>query len=175
MPQNIPLPSPAAGRPELVVIAKSSAGLRASGAGIAADAGAAPQAAGLQARLAARGAVMRPLFGLSEDRLQAQRADVIEGRPNAETATADVPDLSVFYQVEAEGDLEALAEELRADPTIDAAYVKPAGEPPQGPGMALARGINDMQPAADDAPPATPNFFGRQGYLGAAPAGIDAQ
>jgi hypothetical protein len=173
--QNPPLPSPAAGRPELVVIARSSAGLRASGAGIvAAEAGAAPQAAGLQARLAARGAVMRPLFGLSEDRLQAQRGQVVEGRPNAETAAAEVPDLSVFYQVEAEGDLEALAEELRADPLIDAAYVKPAGEPPQGPGMALAHGINDMQPAAEDAPPATPNFVSRQGYLGPAPAGVDA-
>src|SRR5262245_15614959 len=104
-PQNPPLPSPAASRPELVVIAKSSAGLRASGARIAAaDAGAVPQAAGLEARLAARGAVMRPLFGLSEDRLRAQRAEVVEGRPTAEGA-ADVPDLSVFYQVEAEGDL----------------------------------------------------------------------
>jgi hypothetical protein len=44
--------------------------------------------------------------------------------------------------------------------------VKPAGEPPE---------LNDMAPAAEDAPPTTPDFVGNQLYLEAAPGGVDAR
>jgi hypothetical protein len=65
-----------------------------------------------------------------------------------------------------EAQLEDLAEQLRRQDAIEAAYVKPAAEPP---------GINDELPAdANEAPPATPDFVGSQVYLGPAPAGIEA-
>jgi hypothetical protein len=59
---------------------------------------------------------------------------------------------------------------------VDAAYVKPAGETP-APVMdaAAATPLNDMLPDPGDAPPVTPDFNGRQGYLDAAPGGIDAR
>ena len=40
--------------------------------------------------------------------------------------------------------------------------------------MSIER-LNDMAPDGNDAPPATPNFTLRQGYLDAAPGGIDAR
>ena len=152
---------------------KSDAGLRATAAGVTSAAGA--NTASLVARLAARGAVMRPLFGLSEDRLLERRAAIAAAQPEAERVVREVPNLSVFYRVEApESELEPLAEELRANPLVEAAYVKPAGSPPT---MVVdpQEKINDMQPAAGDAPPATPDFVARQGYLAQAPGGIDAQ
>jgi hypothetical protein len=61
---------PGGDRPELVVIAKPEAGLRATTAGpvSATDA----DTSSLAATLAAHGAAIRPLFGLTEDRLRAQ-------------------------------------------------------------------------------------------------------
>ena len=41
------------------------------------------------------------------------------------------------------------------------------------PQQEAAMGINNMSPLADEAPPATPNFVSRQGYLNASPEGID--
>jgi hypothetical protein len=170
-----PVASSTAGQDELVVIARGDAGVRVGFQGVSASAPA--DGAGLQARLSARGAVLQPLFGLSEDRLRGQLEFIAAAAAAEGTPAVEVPDLSLFYRVEASGYLEALAEELRADPLIEAAYVKPAGEPPQGPGTApdLQRGINEMQPLQEDAPPATPNFIASQGYLGQAPAGVDAQ
>ncbi len=160
------------GRPELVVIAKSDAALRARTAGVASAAGADTTA--LEARLAIHGATMRPLFGLTEERLRTQLDAVAAASPDAAGAAAALPDLTAFYRVEAPADqLEELAERLRTDPLIEAAYVKPAGEPPEM--TIVPRGaINDMQPDAADAPPATPSYMVRQGYLGPAPGGVDA-
>jgi Subtilase family/FG-GAP-like repeat len=172
LPQ-VPTPEPARGKPELVVIARAEAGLRARSTGVASVGGA--DTASLESRLAARGAVLRPLFGLSEDRLRSQM-DAVAGSAAAASGVPEaVPDLTLFYRVEApEESLEQLAEELRADPLVEAAYVKPPGEPPE---MTIVPwgNINDMQPDVADAPPATPNFVARQGYLAAAPTGIDAQ
>jgi hypothetical protein len=63
--------------------------------------------------------------------------------------------------------LDALAGKLRSLDTVEAAYVKPAAE--------LPKGINDMTSAPEEAPPATPDFTPRQGYLDPAPGGIDAR
>jgi subtilisin family serine protease len=58
-----------------------------------------------------------------------------------------------------------IAAAFRKTGLVEAAYVKPAAEPP----------INRMQPAAAPAPAAgTPKFSSRQDYLNAAPGGIDA-
>jgi hypothetical protein len=155
------------------VIARAEAGLRARSTGVGSVGGA--DTASLESRLAARGAVLRPLFGLSEDRLRSQMDAVASSAAAASDVPEAVPDLTLFYRVEAPGEsLEQLAEELRADPLVEAAYVKPPGEPPE---MTIvpSGNINDMQPDVADAPPATPNFVARQGYLAAAPGGIDAQ
>src|SRR5207237_5728701 len=58
------------------------------------------------------------------------------------------------------------AEKLRRVPEVEAAYVKPKGEPPE---------LNDMQPSAEQPPATTPDFTARQIYLNSAPAGIDAR
>jgi hypothetical protein len=146
---------------ELVVIARSAETRAAGRRGRAAAA--AP--AGLESvgrLLEAEGAALTPLFGLSGERLRlaAAAAPAVGGVP--------APDLSIYYRVEApEERLDGLAERLRSEPAVAAAYVKPPAELP-------AR-LNDMAPAAVEAPPATADFTARQGYLDAAPGGIDAR
>jgi hypothetical protein len=93
-------------------------------------------------------------------------------------------DMSRCYHVEAaEGRLDSLAEELGALPGVAAAYVKPAVELAKAQAAPRAKvvtekaeplALNDMRPRADEAP-VTADFTSRQGYLGAAPAGVDAQ
>jgi hypothetical protein len=112
--------------------------------------------------LAAEGVTLQPLFGVREERLQAEAASLV-----AETG-AEVPDLSVYYRVEAPDDrLEQLAERLRQLDAVEAAYVKPPAEPAQ-------MRLNDMAPRMEEPPAHTPDFTARQGYLGPAPTGIDA-
>ncbi|MFD6270468.1 S8 family peptidase [Nocardia asteroides] len=86
----------------------------------------------------------------------------------AETSQAPVAgDYLGYYTVRGVmGDPGELADRLRRDDTVAAAYVKPAAEPPLAP---LAENA-----VAPDAPAVTPNYRDRQGYLDAAPAGIDA-
>jgi hypothetical protein len=143
---------------ELIVVAKASAGLRVrrGGSEIASLGGA--NVRGLTNTLSS-GVRFVPLFG-SEDRVMARAAVV------AAEAGRGGPDLSVFYKVEAPAErLSSLARELMQHDTVEAAYVKPAAEPPV---------LNDVPPDPDDAPPVTPDFTAGQVYLGAAPAGIEA-
>ena len=105
---------------------------------------------------------LRPLFGVGEERLQARASSLA-----AETGE-HVPDLSVYYHVEApEERIDKVAKRLLQVDGIEAAYVKPPSEPAQ-------LKLNDMTPRAES-PPATPDFTARQGYLDAAPGGIDAR
>ncbi len=144
---------------ELIVVARPAAALRVRGGGAEIRSLGGADVRGLSGTLSS-GVRLVPLFG-SEDRVMARAAAVA-----AETGRSG-PDLSVFYRVEAPASrLAALAEELRTHDTIEAAYVKPAAEPPI---------VNDIPPDAADAPPVTPNFVASQVYLGAAPAGIEAQ
>ena len=143
---------------ELIVVARAEAGLRArrGGAEMSSRSGA---ALGGIRRVLETGVRLVPLFG-SEDRVVARAAEV------ASVTGTTGPDLSVFYKVDAPASqLASLAERLRKDDAIAAAYVKPAAEPPA---------LNDMPPDPNDAPPATPDFVASQVYLGAAPAGIEA-
>ncbi|MEP6648476.1 MAG: S8 family serine peptidase, partial [Lapillicoccus sp.] len=146
------------GEPELIVIADPAAALRIGVGGVESGGGADTRALN---RVASRAAVtLRPLFG-PEERVR------LEARRLAPSAIGPVPDLSVYYYVEAPAaDLVDLAEELAASEGVQAAYVKPAGEPPV---------LNDMEPAAQDAPPTTPDYIGNQLYLEAAPGGVDAR
>lgn len=162
-------PAPAAGGPrELIVIAREQAGLRARAAGLASVTGV--DVSALDALLQANGARLTPLFGASEERVQAAS--------DAQGSARSAAPAHVFYHVEAPDDrLDALAEELRKHEAVEAAYVKPAGEPPNLAALAedADMGINTMLPMPEDAPPTTPDFTARQIYLDAAPAGIDAR
>lgn len=167
------------GERELIMIAAASAGLRSGPDGLASTGGA--DVRGLGALLESAGAVMRPLFGVSEEQV---RRDVERAAP---AAGAPMPDLSVYYRVEApDAQLDELALQLQSQPAVEAAYVKPPAElamatvrPGIG-GIEIADvradlGINDMAALPDDVPSATPNYTARQGYLDAAPAGVDAR
>jgi hypothetical protein len=118
---------PAEGFPggrELIVIAKSETGLRARPEEIASVTGA--DVDPLRDLLASEGATLQPLFGVSEERLHAEAARVDA------TGAEEVPDLSVYYQVQAPDErLDDLAESLRQMDGIEAAYVKPPAEPAQ--------------------------------------------
>jgi len=84
--------------------------------------------------------------------------------------TAEMPDLHLFYSVEApEKELDDLAGRLASLPTIAGAYVTPAPQPAGADTGAVAyveeEAVNSMAPAAAEAPPTTQDFTGRQGYL----------
>ena len=148
------------GRRELIVIAHEHAGLRAGAEGVASATGF--DVSDLNALLDAHGAKLQPLFGPSEERVLAAAA----GQP-----VGPGPGYHLFYHVEAPDErLDALAEELLKNDTVESAYVKPAAEAPVLPFEQL--GVEARGP---DAPPASPNFTGRQGYLDPAPGGIDAR
>ncbi|MGZ9123850.1 MAG: S8 family peptidase [Candidatus Binatia bacterium] len=105
--------------------------------------------------LEAYGASIRPLFGRAGTGVAAR----------VSTAPAD-SELGQYFKVEAADDqLDELAEQLRQQPGVTAAYIKPPAEPPV---------LNDMLPRSAEAAPLTVDFSSRQGYLQAAPAGIDA-
>lgn len=134
----------------------------------------------------------RPLFG-PPDRLRMMAMDSPSGpgisAPDVESLVAE---MARCYHVEAPDDrLDELAEELNETTAIEAAYVKPApalatvtssSRRPRATKTAnkknqtvTADQINDMMPTGSEAPPVSPDFVSRQGYLDAAPAGIDAR
>lgn len=144
--------------PELIVLAHADAGLHVTGDAVAS---ARVEIGPLQQILEDAGAGIRPLFGMTEDRVKE------ELKMLAPSALVDIPDLSVFYHVDAPAErLEDLAAALLENEAIEAAYVKPPSEPPQL--------LNDIAPAAEAPPITTPDFLPRQGYLDSAPDGIDA-
>ncbi len=157
--------APARGSRELIVIAHENAGLRAGNQGVSSATGF--DIGTLRSVLDEHGATLTPLFGAGGERMQAQGAQ----RPDL---AGPAPHL--FFHVDAPDEqLDALAEELLKHDAVEAAYVKPAGEPPALALVDADRRLNDMAPLEGDAPPATPDFTPRQAYLDAAPGGIDAR
>lgn len=144
---------------ELILVASPEAGLRARGTTVAsAEADAAP----LERLLVSEGISVRPLFGHDEERVRLATASVQEERG------VEVPELSVYYRVRApEERLEEVAAALREQEVVEAAYVKPP--------VAPAVYLNEMPAVPIAAPSVTPDFGARQGYLDAAPVGIDAR
>ena len=140
--------------PELIVIARQEAGVRATAAGPRSATGA--EVAGLANVFSAAGATLRPLFGASEERLAP--APALRRGPGEE-----LPNLAVYYRVVApEERLDELAEALREQESVEAASVKPPAE--------LLR-LNDMLPR-EESPPITPDLTSRQGYLASAPGAL---
>jgi Subtilase family len=144
---------------ELIVVMKAEVAVRARAEGVASAAGV---NVGLLASVLTRAnAALRPLFGASEERIRYETSNIVAA------AGIQIPDLSVYYRAEAPDDqLDALAGELARLDVVLGAYVKPPAEPAR---------INDMAPALEEAPPATPDFVARQGYLDSGPGGIDAR
>jgi hypothetical protein len=167
--------------PELIVIAKRDVALRARPDGVASASGS--DVSGLSGLLADEDLRLEPLFGANEESIQRQTASLA---PAAELGES--PDLSVYYRVSAPPErLEELALQFAEMDEIDGAYVQPISAPP-----AVAVGteeqtiivsadevkierLNDMEPSGEEAPPVSPDFTVRQGYLDAAPTGIDAR
>ena len=156
---------------ELIVIAKPEAQLRATGPSVVSKAGVDTNS--LNELLSSENATLELLFGTNEDRLEQEVAT------SAATTEDSAMNSSVYYCVQADDEkLDNLATRLLEQDTIEAAYVKPAAELAV---MTIERSqtqqpdvsINAMSPLADEAPPVTPNFVSRQGYLNAAPTGID--
>jgi len=154
---------------EVIVMSKPSADLHASPSGIRG----APNAKtdGLAKLLKSAKCTMEPLFGENEARVRASMsASILQ-------ATPDSPDPATFYSIK--GDIKStkkLLQDLLNEPSIEAAYLKPGGEPPVY-RDALDEGEGRMAPRGDpdSAPALTPDFTARQIYLNAAPAGIDAR
>jgi hypothetical protein len=152
---------------ELIVVARADAQLRANREGVASATG--MDVAPLESWLQSEGVNLRPLFGLSETRMQDQTASL------AASTGADIPNMSVYYQIDAPDErLDVLAANLVDMDVVEAAYVKPRGEPPIAT-VVTEEALNTMLPRGDEPPAATPDFTARQIYLDAAPAGIDAR
>lgn len=144
---------------EVVVMMRPETALRASSGRFASLAG--EKVDTIEQALGKASAFIEPLFGTTEERIQAETLAA------AEEAQADLEDLSVFYKVTVDPErIQELTEELAEQEMVEAAYAKPGAEPPM---------LNDMAPAEEDAPPVTPDFSARQGYLDAAPTGVDAR
>ena len=144
---------------ELIVVAEPDVRLRATADGVSSEADA--DIGPLAALLVDEDIALEPLFGVSEDRLERQAA-LLSAR-----AEQPVPDMTRYYRVRAPDErLDDLAPTLAQLATVSAAYVKPAPEP----AAVLQAGTRSTQVA----PPATADFTARQGYLRAAPEGVDA-
>lgn len=160
---------------ELIIVAQRDIGMRARHEGVASMAGA--DLSDMDKLLHDASAVCHPLFGESEERVLEEMAAM----PSAEGPETALPDLSLYYRVDAPADrLDDLCDKLKAMSGVEAAYVKPPAYPSAETVTAdelpllEEEEINTMAPAEAEAPPATPNFTPLQGYLGPAPAGIDA-
>jgi len=149
---------------ELVAVSKPRTMLRSQPSGLRSMAGLATDKA--DKKLKKYEAVMRPLFGASEERVAASMAALSPGEG------APLEDLSLYYRVEAPGkNLEKLQKDLLDEDLFDAVYIKPPVDIPQR----SVEAINAMVAAPDEPPSATPDFSARQLYLDPAPVGVDAR
>ena len=106
---------------------------------------------------------LRPLFGLSEDRI-ARRAAIVE----AASPEAGPLDMALYYKVLAPADkLDGILRAISQESTVEAGYVKPPTYPPYW--------ATEAASSPADAPPDTSDFTSRQLYLDQSPGGIDAR
>lgn len=146
---------------ELVVVARPEIRLRADGRNVRSEAGA--DTSRLTAFLTEHEITLEPLFGASENRLQAALAALpVPPEPQA-------PDLSLFYRVRgAELREEELVGGLAGLPELSGAYAKQSALPAAAPAPSMTGTDGDSRSTSR----ATPSFLERQGYLGHAPEGL---
>jgi hypothetical protein len=164
------------GRRELIVVGTPDAELRITPTEARSLTGA--DLGPLASVAAAPEVTIRPLFGPSEERVRASTGGPTgaDAEPGTEANAELAAEMARFYHVDAPDDrLDELAAELQQSPAVEGAYVKPPTDLAVATAGELAERLNDMAPSGPDAPPATPDFTGRQGYLDAAPGGVDAR
>jgi hypothetical protein len=151
---------------ELVIMVDPASGFRTGAAGVPTAPGA--DLTGLTNVLRDQGATIRPMFGRDDGELHAAVARVPVAHAPA------VSELANFYRVTAPDErLDAILETVRRISVAKAAYIKPVVELPV---MMPAVKIPPIPAPAVPAPPGvSPDFSGLQGYLDAAPSGIDAR
>lgn len=84
-------------------------------------------------------------------------------------------ELLSFFTVTSSEDPEGLAQTLRDAEGVRSVFVKPPAEPPIAPEVEDFDAVAVAQSQGIDAPPVTADFSANQGYLDAAPGGIDAR
>jgi hypothetical protein len=163
-------PSPFSSERELIVVAKPEAGLRAMSMGTEVASMSGTTVSSLNSLLKSSGATLTPIFG-SEDRVAMMTATRSTEATMADEAPPEsLANLSSFYRVEAnEEQLDKLADKLLSLDMVDAAFIKPAPEPP----VLFQEAVEP--PSLQEAPPVSPSFTTRQTYLDVAPGGIDAR
>lgn len=110
---------------------------------------------------------LKPLFGNSDKEVAR-----MVSRASATASDEDFTTMMQYYHVEApeSADLEALAKSLNKLKDVEGAYVKPGCLPP------VYFGESGMSETPDDVQaPITQDLTGNQGYLNAAPVGVDAR
>ncbi|WP_328679770.1 S8 family serine peptidase [Streptomyces sp. NBC_00322] len=156
--------------PELIVVARAEARLRAGTDRVRSASGA--DISALNMFLSDEQLALEPLFG-NEERTRS----ALPSPPAGPAGRGTMPDLSLFYRVRGGGDraLELTAR-LAALPEIETAYVKPGAVPartaPTGPPAPAV--LTEEAKRLKEGAPATPDYTGRQGYLRPAPEGVDA-
>lgn len=157
--------------PELIVVARAEARLRADTQGVRSASGA--DISALNMFLSDEQLALEPVFG-SEERTRSALPPQPEGPAGGGRGT--LPDLSLFYRVRGGGDrTEELTARLAALPEIETAYLKPGAVPARtAPHGAPAKAQPEEAKRLKEGAPATPDFTGRQGYLAPAPEGVDA-
>jgi hypothetical protein len=150
--------------PELIVMTMPDAAVRSTPSGPVSLAGAGTEE--LSRAMERRNVRLTPLFG-SEDRLGV-RVEALK-----RSSHMSVPDLTRFYRLSASADeLTSAVEEFRDLAIVEAAYIKPPTTPPLykiklNYESIFNWSILDLLQTDD--------FSARQGYLDAAPGGIDAR
>ena len=154
--------------PEIIVVAKTSAALRAPKGMPTISGGPGAKVSGLNSLLKSAKLSLEPLFGDNEAAVRA-----VMSEPMMKQAGGETPDPGSYYVVSGEvKNPKKLIADLLNEEAIEGAYLKPGGEPP----VYREQGEEDGMPApTDSAPLPTPDFNARQIYLNAAPAGIDAR
>ena len=109
-------------------------------------------------------ATCSPIFGRTEQHIEAAIAPDLQLSDLADVGL----DLTRYYRISVEDNkADNVAKELVNLDEVEAAYVKPATEPPT---------LNEyVSPLAQEAPAVSPSFVARQGYLNPSPEGVDAR
>ncbi|HDZ15086.1 MAG TPA: hypothetical protein ENH60_09360, partial [Pricia sp.] len=159
--------SPSGSPPELIVVSKSVETPHAMEAMEAAKAKSKPPQNTLAGFVVGQKLQLVPLFGDTDEEV----ADIVS-KSSALEGENDLSKMRQFYKVEAASDenLEDLAASLNKLDEVEGAYVKPGCMPPV---YFEDDGTAEM-PEGDDVP-ISQNLTNNQGYLNAAPQGVDAR